>query len=176
VTIRRPAIGSHSASSPVSTIMIVGLTVSGRKPVGRCSEGFPRASGSIAHCCREGLGDDRNTRRTDKASGGGRGPIFRRTASMRGLWTREAGISPDEKAAPFALPPAPQSQTDDSSVSRHFNKKSLRCRRLLACLHPICSPSGQLSRGKPMRLDVFSRKLVLLVEDEPLIALDIEQH
>jgi len=27
-----------------------------------------------------------------------------------------------------------------------------------------------------MRLDVFSRKLVLLVEDEPLIALDIEQH
>ena len=27
-----------------------------------------------------------------------------------------------------------------------------------------------------MRLDVFSRKLVLHVEDEPLIALDIEQH
>jgi DNA-binding NtrC family response regulator len=27
-----------------------------------------------------------------------------------------------------------------------------------------------------MPLDLFSRKLVLLVEDEPLIALDVEQH
>jgi CheY-like chemotaxis protein len=32
------------------------------------------------------------------------------------------------------------------------------------------------SEGQPMPLDLFSRKLVLLVEDEHLIALDVEQH
>src|SRR6476660_6180580 len=32
------------------------------------------------------------------------------------------------------------------------------------------------SGGQPMPLDLFSRKLVLLVEDEPLIALNVEQH
>jgi hypothetical protein len=31
-------------------------------------------------------------------------------------------------------------------------------------------------RGVAMPLDLFSRKLVLLVEDEPLIALDVEDH
>src|SRR5436190_7156491 len=32
------------------------------------------------------------------------------------------------------------------------------------------------SEGHAMPLDLFSRKLVLLVEDEPLIALDVERH
>src|SRR6476660_1442080 len=32
------------------------------------------------------------------------------------------------------------------------------------------------SEGQPMPLDLLSRKLVLLAEDEPLIALDVEQH
>jgi DNA-binding response OmpR family regulator len=32
------------------------------------------------------------------------------------------------------------------------------------------------TEGQPMPLDLFSRKLVLLVEDEPLIAHDIEHH
>jgi DNA-binding response OmpR family regulator len=37
--------------------------------------------------------------------------------------------------------------------------------------HPL-----KRSEGHAMPLDLFSRKLVLLVEDEPLIALDVEHH
>src|SRR4029077_13670365 len=36
--------------------------------------------------------------------------------------------------------------------------------------------SAERIEGHPMPLDLFSRKLVLLVEDEPLIALDVEQQ
>jgi ActR/RegA family two-component response regulator len=37
-------------------------------------------------------------------------------------------------------------------------------------------PSAERIEGHAMSLDLFSRKLVLLVEDEPLIALDIEHR
>ena len=67
---------------------------------------------------------------------------------------------------------------DDICVSCRINKKSLPCMYLLPCLHPICASTDPLngSEGHAMPLDLFSRKLVLLVEDEPLIALDVERH
>jgi hypothetical protein len=37
-------------------------------------------------------------------------------------------------------------------------------------------PSAERTQGQAMSLDLFSRKLVLLVEDEPLIALNVEHH
>ena len=37
-------------------------------------------------------------------------------------------------------------------------------------------PSDERTEGQAMSLDLFSRKLVLLVEDEPLIALNVEHH
>jgi CheY-like chemotaxis protein len=66
----------------------------------------------------------------------------------------------------------------DICVSCHLNKKSLPHMYLPRRLDPIWENTRLLKRseGHAMALDLFSRKLVLLVEDEPLIAYDVENN
>ena len=62
----------------------------------------------------------------------------------------------------------------DICVSCHLTKTSLSTGSYLATFILYLSASAEPIEGHAMHLDLFSRKLVLLVEDEPLIAHDVE--
>jgi DNA-binding response OmpR family regulator len=57
-----------------------------------------------------------------------------------------------------------------------LNKKSCIVSGYGDLFSPYLKARAEVDRGHCMALDFLSRKLVLLVEDEPLIALDIENH
>ena len=57
-----------------------------------------------------------------------------------------------------------------------LNKKSCIVSGYVDAFSSYLKTPAELDRGRVMALDFLSRKLVLLVEDEPLIALDIENH
>jgi CheY-like chemotaxis protein len=87
-----------------------------------------------------------------------------------------------DKAPPVAAPPTiPQPrdrfELDDNCVAMSSQQKVMTL-HVLTALSSSHISEHQFDRceGAAMLLDVFSRKLVLLVEDEPLIALDVEDH
>jgi hypothetical protein len=61
---------------------------------------------------------------------------------------------------------------------RHVTSTKSHCQHVLISLsspHIVSTDPRNGAEGHAMPLDLFSRKLVLLVEDEPLIALDVER-